>query len=55
MKTPKGPYGIHAFDEWELRRALPPDDPRRQDLSDTRQSPAEVRSRPATPVTSFAG
>jgi hypothetical protein len=46
-------YGIHARDEWQLRRALPPGDPRRMDLSDTRESSAAIARRPATQVSSF--
>ena len=53
MKTLRRVYGIHARDEWRLRRVLPPGDSRRMNLSDTRESSAAIARRPATQVASF--
>jgi hypothetical protein len=53
MKTLDRIYGMHSLFEWENRRTLPPDDRLRKNLSDTLETSALIRSRPASDVTSF--
>ena len=54
MKTLDAIYGLEALEQWDVRRQLSSDDPRRRDLGDTKQSSSAIRSRPPTDIRTFA-
>ena len=47
-------YGVHALEQWQLRRRLPSWDSRRRNLEDLKESSAAIGARPAADVKSFA-